>query len=357
MKFLAIFHLFVSCNAFKLKSTPSLQNILNKSMICSSTAEDVSRTLSLESNEAIKHLIARFEALSPREQRAVSSVVGAAVADAATRPFHWVYDRTVLESTIADKNPAFWPESISPFYSLPTGRRSCYNDIGYCQLLSLSSDSLFDRLAYIKALTDFFSPHSEYAIALNKRKEAYDPLRKLEKREPIPGPWQQGAVTKFLDHVEKQEEISGSPDSMETDGLTSTIPLIARLSLDESVNEEQFESTVREAASILSSNATALKFTLTAARLIRLVIATGQPVTLETIQQVFPDDEDYAEVKDALKDVASAIAQGENLTDSQEKYGKGCSNPGQPSSHLMSSSDSYLMHRLIQRSNTCCVDS
>ena len=27
------------------------------------------------------------------------------------------------------KDPEFWPESMSPFYTLPTGARSCYNHV------------------------------------------------------------------------------------------------------------------------------------------------------------------------------------------------------------------------------------
>merc|ERR1719400_2954651 len=58
------------------------------------------------------------------------SLLGAAVADAASRPLHWVYDMTLMEELMKDgKDAEFWPESMSPFYTLPTGARSCYNHV------------------------------------------------------------------------------------------------------------------------------------------------------------------------------------------------------------------------------------
>jgi hypothetical protein len=75
----------------------------------------------------IPSLLRRLNGLTSVQQRAVASVVGSAVGDAATRPVHWLYDRAKLEATIGTSDPAFWPESISPYYTLPTGRRSCYN--------------------------------------------------------------------------------------------------------------------------------------------------------------------------------------------------------------------------------------
>merc|ERR1719339_13023 len=35
-----------------------------------------------------------------------------------------------MEELMKDgKDPEFWPESMSPFYTLPTGARSCYNHV------------------------------------------------------------------------------------------------------------------------------------------------------------------------------------------------------------------------------------
>lgn len=123
-------------------------------------------------------LMNRFQILNPIQQRAVAAVIGASVADAATRPLHWLYDRTKLESIIEDNDPAFWPNNLSPFYSIPTGKRSCYNDMSYCLLRSLPRDKMKSSVLkdYVESLKDFFSPSSEYADALSRR-PVYDPAK------------------------------------------------------------------------------------------------------------------------------------------------------------------------------------
>jgi hypothetical protein len=44
-------------------------------------------------HQILHGLMNRFKCLNPIQQRSVAAVIGAAVADAATRPFHWLYDR------------------------------------------------------------------------------------------------------------------------------------------------------------------------------------------------------------------------------------------------------------------------
>ncbi len=68
---------------------------------------------------------------TPRQQRAAHALLGSVVADAATRPLHWLYDADkVREHAAADNggDVAFLPESRSPFYSVPTGQQSPYGD-------------------------------------------------------------------------------------------------------------------------------------------------------------------------------------------------------------------------------------
>lgn len=185
---------------------------------------------SLSLSHALKDLLSRIDALPSIKRRAVNSVIGAAVGDAACRPLHWLYDRGTRENILQGSDPVFWPVSLSPFYSLPTGRRSCYNDVALAMLRSLPPDSniSFDFDSYLDEIMDMFKPSSEYAVAFAKRKEAYDPARKLEERRPIEGPWQHQAVTVLVGHLAKGEDISGNPSLAETDGFCSCIPLIAR---------------------------------------------------------------------------------------------------------------------------------
>ena len=176
---------------------------------------------SSSSSSSLHELLKQVSKLSLPNQRAVAAVVGASVGDAATRPFHWLYDRAKLEKIVGDQDPAFWPVSVSPFYTLTTGRRSCYNDLGVCMLTAMNAApaNAFVEETYIKTMSSFFSSESEYAEALKRRKEAYTPDKRMEDREPIDGPWQQGAVSNFLSCLEKGEPIAGSPDSKETGGF------------------------------------------------------------------------------------------------------------------------------------------
>ena len=75
-------------------------------------------------------IIQTAAALSELNQRKVGCLVGAAIADAAARPLHWVYDLSDLNKAVASSpdTPEFWPVSVSPFYDLPTGENSCYFD-------------------------------------------------------------------------------------------------------------------------------------------------------------------------------------------------------------------------------------
>ena len=92
--------------------------------------------------------------LPKTQQRKIASILGACVADAASRPLHWVYSMEALEKYLCkdkcgdimiDRNiePEFYPESRSPFYSLPTGENSCYFDITKAVLENLVGCDLF----------------------------------------------------------------------------------------------------------------------------------------------------------------------------------------------------------------------
>ena len=141
----------------------------------------------------IDELLNAVKQLTPIQQRAISAIVGSSVADAATRPFHWLYDRAKLEGIVQDKDPEFWPTSQSPFYTMECGRRSCYNDICYCMLRSLDplkyQNGGYDQDNFVKSIVSLFASPSEYSVAFELRQKiaAYDPAKRLSEREPIPG--------------------------------------------------------------------------------------------------------------------------------------------------------------------------
>ena len=62
-----------------------------------------SGSTAVATNSALVHqLLNTVQSLPTVKKRAVYAVVGAAVADAAIRPFHWVYDRPTLEAALGD---------------------------------------------------------------------------------------------------------------------------------------------------------------------------------------------------------------------------------------------------------------
>jgi len=68
---------------------------------------------------------------------------------------------------------------------MPTGRRSCYNDISFAALQSLPpSPNIFETVAFKTKLADMFSIESEYQQSYILRSEVYEPTKKLQDRVP-----------------------------------------------------------------------------------------------------------------------------------------------------------------------------
>ena len=79
--------------------------------------------------------------------------LGAAVADAAARPLHWVYDPKKLRKYIkGQKKITFLKKNKSPFYSIKTGNVSGYNDVGQVMLKTLISTK--KNLIFLKTLKE-----------------------------------------------------------------------------------------------------------------------------------------------------------------------------------------------------------
>lgn len=228
----------------------------------------------MELTAKMNSLLAEVSKLPTPTQRAIGCCVGSCVMDAAARPMHWCYDQTVIEEALSGgQDSAFYPTSISPYYTIPTGENSCYYDLGFVMLNALpaSADAPLDLEAFHRELQSFFGPGTPYNEAFKARNYLYDPEKRYDKREPVPGPWQQSSVTSYL---EKRD----SRQSRETDGLVSTLPLIARLSLrgpPSFLQSKEAQQEIRSAAHVLSTNPFALTHTLSAAVLLGAIIRDG----------------------------------------------------------------------------------
>ena len=115
--------------------------------------------------------------LGERQQRVVGALVGAAVADAAATPLHWIYKRGDMETLLGTgRHPEFWPVSQSPFYSVPTGSRSCYNHVVEVGLVALVDNEGQINVEKIKQeLRRKFGPNTDWQASLAARKEVYSP--------------------------------------------------------------------------------------------------------------------------------------------------------------------------------------
>ena len=100
--------------------------------------------------------------------------LGATVADAASRPLHWVYDEKKLKSYIkGKKNIAFFKQNRSPFYSIKTGEVSGYNDVGQVMFRTLTKTTNHKEVIKLfkKNIVKNFGPGSRYWKNLSIRKK------------------------------------------------------------------------------------------------------------------------------------------------------------------------------------------
>ena len=78
-------------------------------------------------------------------------LLGATVADAASRPLHWIYQSKKLRSFIKGKKDiAFFKENKSPFYSISRGKISGYNDMAQVMFQTIITSKKNQK--YLKTL-------------------------------------------------------------------------------------------------------------------------------------------------------------------------------------------------------------
>jgi len=279
--------------------------------------------------------------LTDVQQRAITACVGSCVADAAARPTHWLYDASKLQEALSTRGDEveFHPVSISPFYDIATGENSCYYDLGLTCLQSLPAESStpYSIDTYKQNLLLNFGPGTAYDLAYKSRLEKYDPAKRYETREPVPGPWIQGACVKAVESLLAGQEPDGSPASKETDGLVSTIPLVCRIStlVGEDFSSLESQMQVRNAAVVLSNNPVALRHTLSAACILASVIRNGEQALepsalLESARKVHNTAVGDEEFESVLSEISTVVAADPSISHVEHVsiWGKPCANPG-----------------------------
>ncbi|CAB1340867.1 unnamed protein product [Coregonus sp. 'balchen'] len=143
-------------------------------------------------------------------ERAIGAIIGAAVADAAAQPMHWIYNPERLKEVLSDLEPCpeFRPQSANPFYRRETGEQSCYGDQAYVLLESLSQCGDVNVEDLTKRIYKFFGPDTVYDLPLNNPyRQKNGPKAVL----PIDGPWRHASLKAFMRNVDAgKEETDGS---------------------------------------------------------------------------------------------------------------------------------------------------
>ena len=149
--------------------------------------------------------------------------LGATVADAATRPLHWIYDPKKLKKYIKGKKEiTFLKKNKSPFYSIKTGKVSGYNDIGQVMFNTLlSSKKKSDILKnFKKNIVKNFGPGSDYWKNLKLRKK----YKKIKWKGPMKGPWIHQNILETIQNIKAKKNITGGTKVNESDGYCAALP-------------------------------------------------------------------------------------------------------------------------------------
>ena len=179
----------------------------------------------------LRELIEEVVRLPKLQQRKVGCLVAACVADAASRPMHWVYDVSALKQYIDSdsSHPEFWPQSKSPFYTLATGDNSCYWDEAMAVMTSLKNKKSFVFEDICNEFVIQFGPSSVYNM--DKRQDYMQRRAYGLELTPLEGKWLHGGMIKFLENFSKGV-VTGDPHVKETDGFCASLPLVAMFAGD-----------------------------------------------------------------------------------------------------------------------------
>ncbi|CAL8294571.1 unnamed protein product [Lota lota] len=210
--------------------------------------------------------------------RAKGAIIGAAVADAAAQPMHWIYNVNRLKEVLSELEPfpEFRAESANPFYHRTTGEQTCYGDQAYVLLESLSHCGDVNAEDLTQRTYSFFGPGTVYDLPLN------DPYRQKggPKAElPINGPWLNASLKSFIRNVDASKTETGCEVDCQMDGVTKIAPVVAMYA-----GRSQMLGKVETAVRVTQNNDMCVAMTLAAARFVEHFILNGpDPNVLDAV--------------------------------------------------------------------------
>jgi len=275
-------------------------------------------------------------ALPELSQKKIGCLVGAAVADAASRPLHWIYDLPDLEKAIkADpERPEFVPKSKSPFYTLPTGENSCYFDQCFAVMTSIRNQGQFDFEDVCSEFVKQLGPNSQYDM---QAREEYMELRRYGRVQgPIVGKWLHGGMIKFLANKEKSDSLDllGDPHIKETDGFCCALPVVVRHAGDTDLMEK-----VMKVATTQSTWPVAVRHAAVAAKIIEAFIQ-GDPDPFSSVGE--SSKSEFPEIYKELQTIKS-MSETPHTEAVGYVFGRPCYNPGSfmGAIHAVQTSESF----------------
>ena len=149
-------------------------------------------------------------------------LLGGIVADAASRPLHWIYSDKKLKSYIKGKKDiAFFKENKCPFYSVPLGRNSGYGDMAIVMfqtiITSKKKSEILDN--FKKNIVRFFGTGSNYWKNLKERKK----YKKIKWKRALKGEWLHQNTLETIQNIKAKKRVTGGTKVTETDGFAGGI--------------------------------------------------------------------------------------------------------------------------------------
>jgi len=250
-------------------------------------------------------------------RRAVAAVVGAAVADAASMPTHWVYDMAKLRQLLAtESDAAFFSQPQSEFYTYAHGRSSPYGEQTAALLQSLAETRGWSAEAYAARTFDAFGPAFRAAGGyLDGSLKGFirNAVRPALSRAPS-----RRALTR------SQRRGAAVPHTGVEDGQANAVarlpPLVALLAGD-----ERLLPCVAEMVAVTQSDAAARAAALAAARVLEACIVGSAATPLAAVEAVAAQLEE-GETKEGFRRVLAL--RGSSHAEAVSELGRNCHLPG-----------------------------
>ena len=243
-------------------------------------------------------------------------LLGATVADAASRNLHWIYDPKKLKSYIKGKKDiAFFKENKCPFYSIPTGNVSGYNDMAQVMFQTIITCKKKSEILenFKKNIVRNFGHGSIYWKNLKERRK----YKKIQWKKPLKGNWIHQNTLETIQNIKAKKSVTGGKKVNESDGFCAALPYYFLVSK----NDKEVKKVIRTVANSDINEVYGL------ARLKIIDLASqGEQNPVQKFIKINKKNRYFKEVIINIKKVLKLKKQNHiNVT---RRLGKACSDPG-----------------------------